>query len=43
MVDLEGVALNEISVSEKDKYHIISLILDSNEQNKPTNKIETDS
>ena len=37
--------LSEISQSEKDKHHMISLIRyqGSNEQNKLTNKIETDS
>ena len=36
--------LNEISQSEKDKYHMISLICESNEETGLTNKIvETDS
>ena len=42
-MDLESIMLSEISQSEKDKYHVISLICESNEQNKLTNKIETDS
>ena len=42
-MDLESITLSEISQSEKDKYHVISLICESNEQNKLTNKIETDS
>ena len=31
-MDLENIMLSEISQSEKDKYHIISLIVESNEQ-----------
>ena len=42
-MDLESIMLSEISQSEKDKYHVISLICESNEQTKLTNKIETDS
>ena len=42
-MDLENITLSEISQSEKDKYHMISLICESNEQNKLTNRIETDS
>ena len=43
-IDLESIMLNEISQPEKEKYHMISLIyVESNEQNKLTNKIETDS
>ena len=42
-MDLETILLNKISQSEKDKYHMISLIWESNEQNKLTNKTETDS
>ena len=34
--------LNEISQSEKDKYHIISLNVESNEQTELTSKTETD-
>ena len=37
--DLEGTMLREISQSEKDKHHIISLIVESEDQN----KTETDS
>ena len=32
-----------ISQSEKDRYHMISLVCESNEQNKLINKVETDS
>ena len=39
-VDLESIVLSEISQSEKDKYHVISLIC--NLMNKTKNKIETD-
>ena len=42
-MDLESIVLSEISQSEKDKYHMILLILESNEQNKLTSKIETES
>ena len=43
-INLESIMLNEISQPEKEKYHMISLIyVESNEQNKLTNKIETDS
>ena len=42
-MDLETIMLSEISQSEKDNYHVISLICESNEQNKLINKIETDS
>ena len=41
-MDLENIMLSELSLSEKDKYHIISHV-EYNEQNKLTNKIETDS
>ena len=42
-INLESIMLNEISQPEKEKYHMISLIyVESNEQNKLTNKIETD-
>ena len=39
-MDLETIMLSEISQSVKDKYHIVPLILESNEQNKLTSKIE---
>lgn len=42
-MDLEGTALSEISRSEKDKYHVISLRGESDEQRKRTNETETDS
>ena len=35
-----SIILSEISQSEKDKYYMTSLIVESNEQNKLTNKIE---
>ena len=31
-MDLEGIMFSEISQSEKDKYHMISLTLESQEQ-----------
>ena len=37
-MDLEGITLNEKSQSEKDKYHMISLFVDSNGQNILTNR-----
>ena len=39
-MDLVTIMLSEISQSVKDKYHIVPLILESNEQNKLTSKIE---
>ena len=39
-LELETIMLSEISQSVKDKYHIVPLILESNEQNKLTSKIE---
>ena len=42
-MDLESIMLSEISRSEKDELSIISLICEINEQNKPTNMIETGS
>ena len=42
-MDLENIMLNEISQSKKDKYHMISLIYESNEQTELTSKTETDS
>ena len=41
-MDLEIIMLSEISQSEKDKHHMISLYLESNEQNKLMNNIETE-
>ena len=41
-MDLENIMLSEISQSEKDKYHMISLICEIQRTMK-TNKIETDS
>ena len=43
-MDLENIMLNEISQSEKDKYHMISFhsYVESNEQTELTSKIETD-
>ena len=41
-MDLEGIMLSEMYQSEKDKYLMI-LCVESKEQNKWTNKIETDS
>ena len=35
--------LSEVSQSEKDKYHMISLYVEPKEQHKQTNKTETDS
>ena len=43
-MDLENIMLNEISQPEKDKYHMISLILwECNEQTELTKKMGTDS
>ena len=42
-VDLENIMLSEISQSEKDKYHMISPICESNKQTELTRKTETDS
>ena len=39
-MELETVMLSEISQPVKDKYHMISPIKESNEQNKLTSKIE---
>ena len=41
-MDLANIMLSEINQSEKDKYHMISLICGSNEQTGLTIKIETD-
>ena len=42
-IDLKNIMLREISPSEKDKYPMISLIYESNEQTELTSKTETDS
>ena len=42
-MDLENIILSEISQSVKDKYHMISLIVESNEQTKLTRQMGTDS
>ena len=42
-MDLENIVLSEISQSEKDKYHMISLICGISEQTELISKIETDS
>ena len=42
-VDLENIMLSELSQSETEKHHMISLICDSNEQTELANKIEIDS
>lgn len=42
-LDLEGVMRSEISRAEKDKCHVVSLIGESEEQNKRTDKAETGS
>ena len=39
----ESIMLSEISQSEKDKYRIFHLYVESNEQNKLTSKVETES
>ena len=41
-MDLEIIVLGEIGQSEKDKYHVSSLICRIYEQNKLRNKIETE-
>ena len=42
-MDFESFMLSEISQSKKDKYHMINIYVESNEQNKVTSKKETDS
>ena len=42
-MDLENIMLSEINQSDKDKYHKISLYVESNEQTELTSKTETDS
>ena len=39
-IELESIMLSEISQSVKDKYHMISLIEEYNEQNKLMSKTE---
>ena len=39
-LELEGIMLREISQSEKDKYHVISLICGFEETNQPKKKKE---
>ena len=41
-MELENIMLKEIRHLVKDKYHMISLIKESNEQNKLTSKTETE-
>ena len=40
-MDLGGIMLNEISQTEKDKYHMFSLYAESQEQNKQTKQRQT--
>ena len=40
-MDLGGIMLNEISQTEKDKYHMFSLYAESKEQNKQTKQRQT--
>ena len=42
-MDLENIMLNEVNQSEKEKYHMISLICGINEQTELTRKMGTDS
>ena len=42
-MDLENIMLSGTSQSEKDKYHMISLYVESSEQTELTSKTETDS
>ena len=42
-MDLENIMLSEISQSEKDKHHMISLNVESNEETELTRKMVTDS
>ena len=42
-MDLENLMLSEMSQSEKDKYRMISLRWESNEQNELTRKMGADS
>ena len=42
-MDLENFKVSEISQSEKDKYYMVSLICESNEQTELTGKMETGS
>ena len=42
-VDLENIMLSKISQSEKNKYHMISLFVESNKQTELTREMGTDS
>lgn len=42
-MDLENLVLSEINQSEKDKYHMTSLLCGFNERTELASKIETDS
>ena len=42
-MDLENIVLRERNQSEKDKYHMISLNVESKEQSELTSKTDTDS
>ena len=42
-IDLEDIMLSEINQSERDKYHMFLLTVESNEHTELTRKIETDS
>ena len=39
-MDLENIMLSEVSQSEKDRHHMTHSHVESNEQNKLTNKIK---
>ena len=39
---LQGIMLSKISQTEKDKYHMHSVYVESKKQNKQINKTETD-
>ena len=39
-MELESIVLSEISQEVKDKYHVISPYVESNQQNKQMSKIE---
>ena len=41
-MDLENIMLSEVSQSEKDRHHMTHSHVESNEQNKLTNKIKQD-
>ena len=42
-MDLENSMLSEINQSERDKYHMFLLTVESNEHTELTRKMETDS